>query len=740
MKKAISILLLSVMIMTVISALPFAASAASNGTFEYVNAYGFVTITRYIGNNISTIIPDEIDDCPVTHIGRSAFEGNTKLNAVVIPASVKSIAPDAFKGTSLQKVKYKSTRADRLKINIGEGNDALNSEDRMVYNSGTDLSYKIKSGQAMIEGTRDFAEILFIPETIEGCPVTQILGYAFEDCHATRVYVLPDSVTMIGYAGFQISNFDRIIIGSGVTYISNDAFDGVNDLTEVYYRGTREQWGAITIESGNESLLNARLNFFPDDVNNYNWTSGGELVLESEHLINDINVVIAKPEDTLSPTNEGVVYSNVDDSLRHMAVVESISWYNDTDKKWMQGSEVFELGKYYTAYAHLICPSYYMERFAVPMPEDAAKMNGNPAQISYSPELDHSTAINVSYQFKCGPLEQEVNAIDIQFDIPAVSTAKDSAAPTLTTDSVKIEDFQWKYKFGGFLYDFDNFQQNSFYVLQLCISAKEAYKFRIYTDSDTNNADLIGKPFVNLRVNGEKVQAKQWGDKDKKYNLYAEYSFYIPFQVDDPSKLIDEVRFDGIAEPVVGEAFSNDEYRDEKYTVTRMWYHNDTGSNYSAMKDGEVFEKDKQYAVRIFLKAVDDYVFDVVYNGSMYTANVDGYINGKKVTVQHDSGNLSVYLYNEYGPLTGEETYGVTILGDADGNGIVNIFDASYIQKALTGTNGYPDYSVLNKNDIAYRAADADGNGIVNIFDAALISKFLTGDSNAQTYGVGQPM
>ena len=80
------------------------------------------------------------------------------------------------------------------------------------------------------------------------------------------------------------------------------------------------------------------------------------------------------------------------------------------------------------------------------------------------------------------------------------------------------------------------------------------------------------------------------------------------------------------------------------------------------------------------------------------------------------------------------------LLGDADNNGVVNVFDSSYIQKGLTGANGYPDYSTMDKSVIGYRAADSDGNGIVNIFDAALVQKYLSGASNAQGYGIDKPL
>ena len=80
------------------------------------------------------------------------------------------------------------------------------------------------------------------------------------------------------------------------------------------------------------------------------------------------------------------------------------------------------------------------------------------------------------------------------------------------------------------------------------------------------------------------------------------------------------------------------------------------------------------------------------------------------------------------------------LLGDADGNGGINIFDAAYIQKGLTGTAGYPSYTSMDNTDSAYRAADADGNGSVNIFDASLIQKYVTGSASAQGRGIGEPI
>lgn len=56
------------------------------------------------------------------------------------------------------------------------------------------------------------------------------------------------------------------------------------------------------------------------------------------------------------------------------------------------------------------------------------------------------------------------------------------------------------------------------------------------------------------------------------------------------------------------------------------------------------------------------------------------------------------------------------ILGDANGNGIITIADATLIQKSAVGLDTIVDKYI--------KAADVDGNGDINIKDATLIQKY----------------
>jgi len=60
------------------------------------NRYGHVVIKKYVGTKARIRIPDQIDGCPVTEIGKQAFEKCYFLEEVIIPDSVDTIGAGAF--------------------------------------------------------------------------------------------------------------------------------------------------------------------------------------------------------------------------------------------------------------------------------------------------------------------------------------------------------------------------------------------------------------------------------------------------------------------------------------------------------------------------------------------------------------------------------------------------------------------------------------------------------------------
>ena len=66
-----------------------------------------VTITKYTGTESTVILPSTINSWPVTKIGEDAFQDNTTITSVTIPANVTEIGSNAFADcTNLTSVNY----------------------------------------------------------------------------------------------------------------------------------------------------------------------------------------------------------------------------------------------------------------------------------------------------------------------------------------------------------------------------------------------------------------------------------------------------------------------------------------------------------------------------------------------------------------------------------------------------------------------------------------------------------
>ena len=97
------------------------------------------------------------------------------------------------------------------------------------------LSYTISGDEVTITGC-DLNALgnLYIPETIEGYPVTGIDAKAFENCDKLLKVVIPDSVTYVGSSAFDhCDNLTSVVVGNGITTISSHMFLDCANLTSV---------------------------------------------------------------------------------------------------------------------------------------------------------------------------------------------------------------------------------------------------------------------------------------------------------------------------------------------------------------------------------------------------------------------------------------------------------------------------------------------------------------------------
>ena len=233
-------------------------------TIPYAMFEGFENLTSVtIGDTVTTIGNNAFSNCTslanltigdsVTSIGNNAFYGCTSLTGLVLSDSVTSVGYSAFQNcTSLNSITLPGS---------------LTSFGSDVFEGCTRLSDVTIVGTYIIDSMFDECDNL-TSVTIEDS-VTSIGREAFHGCSNLDKVTIGSGVTSIEYGAFySCSNLTNIVIGDNVTSIAGSAFSFCDNLTNVYYRGSEEDWSAISISYGNENLTGATIHYNstdPDD-------------------------------------------------------------------------------------------------------------------------------------------------------------------------------------------------------------------------------------------------------------------------------------------------------------------------------------------------------------------------------------------------------------------------------------------------------------------------------------------
>lgn len=257
-----------------------------------------VTITKYTGKESTVILPSTINSWHVTKIGEDAFQDNTTITSVTIPANVTEIGSNAFAGcTNLTNVNYEG---DWSNLTIQSGNPAVqDAANEQLF----DFKFTPDNTAVIVTRYNGTAADVTIPSRYKGKPVTMIDHAAFFNSAVTSVTIpdsvtsisddafvncpqltnisIPNSVTHIGFSAFHscrslksitlpsslstisealflgCSQLTTIHIPVSVTSIEDDAFAGCPSSMTVTYPGSKTQWDHdITKGSNNDVLEN----------------------------------------------------------------------------------------------------------------------------------------------------------------------------------------------------------------------------------------------------------------------------------------------------------------------------------------------------------------------------------------------------------------------------------------------------------------------------------------------------
>lgn len=188
------------------------------------------TIKKYNGNDTVVVIPPTISSWPVTKIGEDAFQDNTTITSVTIPASVTEIGSNAFAGcTNLTSVNY---AGDWSNLTIQSGNPAVqDAANAQLF----DFAFTPDNTAVIVNNykCKGTAADVTIPSCYKGKPVTAINNAAFPNSAVTSV-TIPDSITSIPDAAFvNCSKLTNISIPNSVTYIGYSAFNSCTSLKSI---------------------------------------------------------------------------------------------------------------------------------------------------------------------------------------------------------------------------------------------------------------------------------------------------------------------------------------------------------------------------------------------------------------------------------------------------------------------------------------------------------------------------
>jgi len=273
------------------------------GAAAFYGCSGLTSVT--MGSNVTSIGESAFCGCTgltgivlpgsVTSIGEYAFSNCESLTAIEIPEGVTTLGNSAFFGCdNLKKVRYNARAAANLtglsgafrsagasvggvKVIFGESVEKIPSN--LFCNCESLTSVTIGSNVTSIGDNafldcKGLVEINYNARAAEctedsfdsgdglkvtfGDSVEHIPDYIFQDCPGLTSVTIGSSATTIGHCAFnRCTGLTSIKIPESMTNIGYMAFSGCTGLADVYYGGRERQWNAITIDDGNDRLLQA---------------------------------------------------------------------------------------------------------------------------------------------------------------------------------------------------------------------------------------------------------------------------------------------------------------------------------------------------------------------------------------------------------------------------------------------------------------------------------------------------
>ncbi len=181
----------------------------------------------------------------ITYIGGGAFSDCKSLTQITLPKNLSSIEMSTFSLCSA----LSGITIPKNVTSIGQGafSSCKSLKSIAIPDSVTSI------GDAAFESCSGLTSVTI------GSGVQDIGSNAFSECTSLKSIVIPDNVKNIQSMVFlNCISLTEITIGKGIKSILLATFSGCSKLNCIYYTGTKNAWGKISIsEDSNEYFLHA---------------------------------------------------------------------------------------------------------------------------------------------------------------------------------------------------------------------------------------------------------------------------------------------------------------------------------------------------------------------------------------------------------------------------------------------------------------------------------------------------
>ena len=284
----------------------------SDFEYELTEDMEGVKITKYKGEALHVLIPNEIEGLPVVELGDYSFSSRKKMETIIIPDTVKKIGRYVFYFCD----KLKNIRLSKAITSIVEGmfSSCESLEEFIIPDHIINIESSAFSHTGIIS--------IYLPDRITFRSKSyseeyEISTFVFNSCKNLKKVRLPSSITVIGDKMFsRCTSLQNIILPEGLTRIGESAFADC-PFTELTIPNT-----VTTILSDAFYGYKGKKLIIPDSVTELDCSFSSCKNLEYLHLSNSLTEINSKLfHDKNSPldNSRALVSVNLPESLKRIS-------------------------------------------------------------------------------------------------------------------------------------------------------------------------------------------------------------------------------------------------------------------------------------------------------------------------------------------------------------------------------------------------------------------------------------